>query len=538
MSIPYHRVPNSTPLLLDYLYHFDRVAQFYTAPPFELSSYRTLAGQLRRSAVSRNALADILVRQNQSFGCSPSVFQNIERLRNEETFAVVTGQQVGLFSGPAFTLYKAQTAVRIAEWLSQNGLPSVPVFWLATEDHDLEEVSHTAAFDGERALVGLSHAGERPAPRSPVGMVKLAENITETLGLLESSLPAGGRRDEVMRDLRGAYQPGATWSQAFAQLMARLFGRWGVVLVDSYDRELHQLSAPTYARAIDEASSLRQRLRDRSTGLESSGYHSQVHVGEDSTLLFQIQNGNRQSLHHHDGSFRANEEERLSAPDLKTRFQADPLSLSGNVLMRPILQDTLLPTLAYVAGPSELAYLGQAQAVYEAFGRPMPVVFPRAAFTLTDTRTQRVLEKYGLSVDNVWQGEEALGRKIAASGFSEGWDERFDTTEKEITRLLGALTKDIEALDPTLLDPLRSTEEKMRNQLEKLRGKLARAALQRSDILSKHQQALLGFLYPGQNLQEREISGIYFLARAGYGLLDQILEAIQVDSSEHQVLQF
>lgn len=538
MSIPYHRVPNSTPLLLDYLYRFDRVAQFYTAPPFELSSYQTLAGQLRRSAASRNALADILVRQNQSFGCSPSVFQNIERLRDEGTFAVVTGQQVGLFSGPAFTLYKAQTAVRLAEWLSQNGLPSVPVFWLATEDHDLEEVSHTATFNEERARVGLSHTGERPAPRSPVAMVKLAENITETLGLLESSLPAGGPRDEVMRDLRAAYQPGASWSQAFAQLMARLFGRWGVVLVDSYDRELHQLSTPTYARAIDDASSLRMRLRDRSTGLESAGYHSQVHVGEDSTLLFQIQDGNRQSLHQRDGSFRANEEERLSASDLKARFQADPLSLSGNVLMRPILQDTLLPTLAYVAGPSELAYLGQAQAVYEAFGRPMPVVFPRAAFTLADTRIQRVLEKYGLSVDNVWQGEEALGRKIAASGFSEGWDERFDTTEKEITRLLGALTKDIEALDPTLLDPLRSTEEKMRNQLEKLRGKLARAALQRSDILSKHQQALLGFLYPGQNLQEREVSGIYFLARAGYGLLDQILEAIQVDSSEHQVLQF
>lgn len=538
MNISYQRVPNSTPLFLDYLDHFDRVAEFYTAPPFELSSYQRLAGQLRGKGASRQALADILVRQNQSFGCPPEVFQNIDRLRNEATFAVVTGQQIGLFSGPAFTLYKALTAVRLAEWLSQNGLPSVPIFWLATEDHDLEEVSRTAVLSEEGHLVELSNPGERPAPHSPVGAVRLTDSITEALTLLESSLPAGSSRDEVMRDLREAYQPGATWSQAFARLMARIFGRWGVILVDSYDRELHQLSTPAYTRALELTSELRKKLHERSARLQLGGYHSQVHVGDDSTLLFQIRDGNRHSLHHANGKFHANEEETLSVAGLKSRFEADPLSLSGNVLMRPALQDTLLPTLAYVAGPSELAYLGQAQSVYESFGRPMPVIFPRAALTLTNARTQRILEKYGLSVEDAWEGEEALGRKIAAAGLREGWDQRFDTAQKEIGRLLGDLTKDIEALDPTLLDPLRTTEEKMKQQLEKLRAKLSRAALQRSEVLSKHQRALLQFLYPGQGLQERNVSGIYFLARAGYGLLDQILGAIQVDTSAHQVLHF
>ena len=204
MGISYDRVPNSTPLLLDYLYHFERVADFYTAPPFKLSSYQNLAGKLRASTNSRQALADILIRQNKEFDGSPAVFENIQRLRDASKFAVVTGQQIGLFSGPAFTLYKALTAVRLAQWLSENGLPSVPVFWLATEDHDLEEVSQTAVLDEEYALVPLSTAGERPAPRSPVGMVKLTSAITETLSLLESSLPAGGPRDEVMRDLRDA----------------------------------------------------------------------------------------------------------------------------------------------------------------------------------------------------------------------------------------------------------------------------------------------------------------------------------------------
>ena len=538
MGISYERVPHSSRLFLDYVHHFGRVAEFYTAPPFELSSYQDLAGQIRTTAGSRETLCDILTRQNAKFDSPAAVLENINRLRDHNTFAVVTGQQIGLFSGPAFTLYKALTAVRLAQWLSENGLPSVPVFWLATEDHDFAEVSQTTVLDENYALIPLASAGERPALHSPVGAVKLTPAIADMLTLLESSLPEGGARDEVMRDLRNAYQPGVTWSRAFGKFMARLFGRWGVILVDSLDAELHQLSAPTYLRALDDPTFLRKALRERSTALESHGYHSQVHVAEDSTLLFQIRTGERQSLHHRDGHFQTGTEEISSARDLRKAFEADPLSLSGNVLMRPVIQDTLLPTLAYVAGPSELAYLGQAQALYAAFGRPMPVVLPRAAFTLADARTQRILDKYRISVEDVWQGEEALGLKIAAAGFAQGWDQRFDAAGQEITRILYALSKDIETLDPTLLDPLKNTGEKMVQQLEKLRTKLSRAALQRSDLLSKHQQALLQFLYPARDLQERQVSGVYFLGRAGYGLLDCILSEIRVDSSQHQVLQY
>lgn len=538
MGISYERVPHSSRLFLDYVHHFERVAEFYTASPFGLSGYQQLAAKLRTQSTSRQALCDILIRQNTKFDSPAAVFENIERLRNASTFAVVTGQQIGLFSGPAFTLYKALTAVRLSQWLSENGLPSAPVFWLATEDHDLDEVSHTAVLDEEYRLVPLAASGERPAPHSPVGAVKLTPAVADTLSLLESSLPEGSARDEVMRDVRDAYQPGVTWSHAFAKFMARLFGRWGVILVDSRDAELHQLSAPTYLRALDDPAAVRKRLIERSAALETRGYHSQVHVAEDSTLLFQIRGGDRQSLHHRDGQFQTAAGDHCSARELSETFAGDPLSLSGNVLMRPVIQDTLLPTLAYVAGPSELAYLGQAHAIYDAFGRPMPVVLPRAAFTLTDARTQRILEKYRISVDDVWQGKEALGLKIAAAGFAPGWDQRFDAAGQEITRILSALAKDIETLDLTLLDPLKNTGEKMVHQLEKLRAKLSRAALQRSDLLSKHQHALLQFLYPARDLQERQVSGAYFLGRAGYGLLDRILSEIRVDSSQHQVLQY
>lgn len=534
--IPYRRVPKISALYLDYLYHFDRVAKFYNGSPFEVASYREAARQLNGSNKSRHELLETLTKQNEAFGCGESTFANIERLRAPGTFAVVTGQQVGLFSGPAFTLYKALTAVRLSQALCEQGLPSVPVFWLATDDHDLEEVAQAAVLDEDYNLIFLKDSGERLAPRSSVNYVKLSSEVNATLGQLQAALPAGEPRDRLLHDLRASYQPGATWGQAFGQFMARLFHRWGVVLVDALDDSIHRLSASVYEQVITRAAELRERLQERSRQLVRDGYHAQVHVAEDSTLIFVAREGNRTALHHRAGEYFLGDAQKVSLGDLQKAVASHPTDLSPNALLRPVVQDTLLPTVAYVAGPSELAYLGQAHTIYTALGRPLPVVFPRAGFTLVDRRTQRLMEKYRLVVEDVWQGEEHLSRKIAAAGFAEGWSERLDQGEQDLARLLERLRDDIEKLDPTLLDTLGHAEEKMKYQMERVRGKISRAALQRSEMLNRHEQALLRFLTPRKNLQEREVSGIYFLGRAGYELLDRILGQIQTRPSDHQVL--
>ena len=536
VSIAYTRVPNSSQLLLDYLYRFEQVSAFYTGSPFNPASYRHLANELQASYRDRSELVAILRQQNKAFGSSELALTNIQRLSQPETFAVVTGQQVGLLSGPAFTLYKALTAVRLAQALSEQGLPSVPVFWLATEDHDLEEVAQAATFDEEYALISLGDPGERPAPRSSVGAVKLTTGINPTLDRLEATLPPGEPRDILLRDLRACYQPGATWAQAFGRFMARLFGRWGVVLLDPLDDAVRRLSATAYRQALAQAANLRGQLISRSQELVRAGYHAQAHVAEDSTLVFVTREGNRLPLRQRDEEFFLDDSERISLGELTAQPGSSHLSLSSNVLLRPVVQDLLLPTLAYVAGPSELAYLAQAHALYPAFGRPMPVVFPRAGFTLVDRRIQRLLEKYRLNVEDVWQGEENVRHKIAAAGFAGGWSERLDQSEQEFLQLLGRLRQHLETLDPTLLDTLKNVEEKMKYQMERLRGKVSRAALERSELLARHQQFLLRFLLPARSLQERQVSGVYFLGRAGYELLDRILSRIQTDSSEHQAL--
>jgi bacillithiol biosynthesis cysteine-adding enzyme BshC len=443
-----------------------------------------------------------------------------------------------LFSGPAFTLYKALTTVRLARALSEQGISCVPMFWLATEDHDLDEVAEGATFDEEYNLVPLHDSGDRPSPRSPVGAVRHTAEIVTALGQLEAVLPEGESRFRLLADLRECYVPGATWGESFAKFTARLFKRWGVILLDPLDESVHRLSAGVYQQALAKAEELRAGVLRSSHALVQRGYHAQVHVVEDSTLIFVARHGDRLALHQRDGKFLIDGSEEISLSQLQSLLAERPLDFSPNVLLRPLVQDLLLPTLAYVAGPSELAYLGQAQSLYPALGRPQPVIFPRAAFTLLDARIDRLMDKYNLPVEDVWQGDDHLSRKIAASGFAEGWAERFDQSERELGQLLDRLQGDIEKLDPTLLDTLQHTKEKMKYQMERLRGKLTRAALSRSDLLVRHVQALSRFLFPHKDLQERRVSGAYFLGRAGYELLDRLLAQIQVRCSDHQTLKY
>jgi bacillithiol biosynthesis cysteine-adding enzyme BshC len=536
--IRYTQVPRTSALFIDYLYHFDRVAQFYSGSPFDLQTYKNLAQQLRGiTSQDRNRLADILITQNQEFGCGDRTFENIAKLRDQDTFVVVTGQQVGLFSGPAFTIYKALTAVRLAQWLSEEGVPSVPAFWLATEDHDLEEVAGTLSFGDDYDVTPLADPGIRPAPQASVGYVKLSQEVNAALSKLEALLPASESREQLMQDLRQCYQPGVTWGRAFGRFLARLFSRWGVVLLDALDESIHALAGKMYRQALLRSDDLRSKLQERSESLIRAGYHAQVHVGEDSTLLFVSEDGNRLALRQRGQEFILGER-RFSLADLDGRLTEKPLDFSPNALLRPLVQDTLLPTIACIAGPSELAYHGQTRVLYPEFGRPGPVLFPRAAFTLLDPRVRKLLDKYRLGIEDVWRGDEHLRLKIAAVGFAPGWAERFDQAGQDFAKVLERLRADVEKIDPTLLEPLAHAEEKIRYQLDRLRDKVSRAAFERSELLARHEQLLLRFITPQKDVQERQVTGAYFLGRAGYELLDRILAQIQTRSSDHQVLQY
>jgi bacillithiol synthase len=539
--IAYTKLPEASALYTNYLYHFGRVAAFYGGgSPFSLASYQNVSRTVDYSPARRSEIVQILTRQNEAFGSGETARDNLRQLSRPGTLAVVTGQQVGFFSGPAFTLYKALTAVRLTQWLSERGIPSVPVFWLATEDHDLEEVSSIRVLDGDYNGVPLSDPGVRPAPQSSVGYVRLSEGVTTALAGLESVLPPGEARDQLLGDLRDSYGPGAGWGEAFAKFIARIFKRWGVILLDALDPDLHRLVAPAYVKAIEAAPDLTARLMKRSQDLVDAGFHAQVHVGPESTLIFGAREGNRLPLRSADSgrSFKLEGGSRFTQEELKQWTETRPEELTPNALFRPVVQDLLLPTVAYVAGPAELAYHAQSAVLYPAFERPQPVIVPRASFTLIDPRTERLLNKYHLAVDDAWQGEAHLRQRIAAVGFSEGWEERLGESEREIANILERLRGDVQSIDPTLLHAFERARKRTEYQFERLKGKITRAAFASSEVLRRHEQALTRFLTPDGHPQERGLGGVYFLGRAGYDLLDRLLNLISIEAPDHRVVPF
>jgi bacillithiol biosynthesis cysteine-adding enzyme BshC len=543
--LPFTQVPHTSQFFIDYLAYSPSVQPFYPhSPNFgEWSKVEASAVQYDRSR--RERVRAILERQNKSWDASPQTFANLNRLR-QGAAAVVTGQQVGLLGGPMFTIYKALTAVKLAEEATAAGIDSVPVFWLATSDHDLAEVNHVS-MPGPDGLLRTLATTSHSVPGAPVSDVLLGEEI---LPIIEEAVSLLGD-SEASQWLRESYRPGETLGTAFARLLARLFGPWGVILLDASDSELHRVAAPIYQAAIERAEELEAALLNRGQALEKAGYSQQVKVTASSVLLFAMHEGARTAIHRRvggtsvSGSGTAAEfviggeagAEKLSSAELLDRIAAAPENFSPNVLLRPVVQDYLLPTLAYTGGAAEAAYFAQVGPVYEMIlGRVTPFV-PRFSATLVEPKVQRWLQKYEITVPDTFQGPEALGQKLASRTLPAGLQEAFERANKSVEESFSGLQEALAKLDPTLVEASQTGASKVRYQLDRLRERAMAAALRRSEVVSRHAEVLSQALYPENASQERGVAGIYFVARHGTELLQSLHDTLRTDCHDHQIIE-
>ncbi|HET7750218.1 MAG TPA: bacillithiol biosynthesis cysteine-adding enzyme BshC [Terriglobales bacterium] len=532
--LPFTLIPHTTPLFTDLLYNYPKVQQFFPHSPDLAQWAKEEAGLIRYESGRRRNVAAILERQNRAWGASPETLKNLERLR-AGACCMVTGQQVGLFGGPLYAIFKALGAIRLAEKATELGADCVPVFWLATEDHDLAEINHTRLLAGDGSLQPVA-TSTRGAPDAPVSEIRLGEEIREALENAETALGDS----EIAGLLRRCYQPGETLGSAFARLFSALAGRWGVLMLDASDPELHALAQPIYRAAIERAEELDQALLERDRELLSSGYHDQVKVTELSTLLFTIQNGSRVVIQRANGVARAADfridEEKISREKLLERIDAEPQHFSANVLLRPVVQDYLLPTLAYTGGPAECAYFAQAAVVYEKLlGRVTPAV-PRFSATLLEPKAASLLERYSLTLTDVFEGPERVREALAERALPADLKAAFEAAEKALDQNLARIVTSLEHLDPTLVDAAQNAGSKMHYQLDRLQGKAARAELLRNEVLDRHASLLSNLLFPHKELQEREIAGVSFLARHGMDLLERLYQAANGSCPDHQVV--
>ncbi|HEV2118438.1 MAG TPA: bacillithiol biosynthesis cysteine-adding enzyme BshC [Terriglobales bacterium] len=532
--LPFTLIPHTTPLFTDLLYNYPKVRQFFPRSP-DLSQWaRQEAGNIRYEASRRSKVADILERQNRAWEASATTLKNVGRLRAGAA-CVVTGQQVGLFGGPLYAIFKAMGAIRLAEKATELGVDCVPVFWLATEDHDLAEINHTTVLGADGTLQQVT-TPTQGAPEAPVIEIRFGEEIRQVMDAAAAALGDS----EITDLLRRCYEPGETLGSAFAKLFTALVGRWGVVMLDASDPELHALAQPIYRAAIERVEELDQALLERDNELLAAGYHDQVKVTELSTLLFTIQNGSRVVIHRGNGvakpeGFRIGQD-KIERQELLRRVDAEPQNFSANVLLRPVVQDYLLPTLAYTGGPAECAYFAQAAVVYEKLlGRVTPSV-PRFSATLVEPKVAGLLQRYDLQLTDVFHGPEhlrqALGERTLPPDLKNAFEQAGKSLEQNLTRIENALQR----LDATLVDAARNAGSKMRYQLDRLEGRAARAELTRSEVLDRHATLLSNALFPRKELQEREIGGVSFLARHGIELLERLYQAANGACPDHQVL--
>jgi bacillithiol synthase len=523
-------LPHATKLFTAFLEDFSAVARFYAHPP-TLEGVLESAGRVRWPPEMRAAVVEVLREQNRRFGGDSAAGKNLDRLAGGAV-AVVSGQQVGLFSGPGYSFYKALTVARLARELTARGVDAVPIFWLATEDHDLAEVNECFWFTG-RTLERLALAADERGGGQRVGELALPAEVAAVVERAVAALE-GPSADSVGAALREAYGPGETWGSAFGKLMARLLAGRGIILLDPLDARFHRLAAPAYRRALVQSEKLAGELLARGRELVRAGYHAQVKFTGRSTLLFLNLDGRRLPLRRRNAGFAAGETV-FSFAELEGLIERSPEAWSANVLLRPVVQDALLPTAAYVAGPAEIAYFAQAQAVYRQLETRMPAIVPRAGFTLVSPAVARLLEKYHLGIRDVFRGRQHLRACLERQFLPRGLNARMDRGEAALRRLLAGLRPPLDRMDHTLPGALETAERKMLYQLEKLRRKAGRAANFRSGLLDRHEALLSDALFPRRNLQERSLCLVPFLAAQGLGLLEELAEAVQPGTA-HQVV--
>ena len=526
--LPLSLIPHTSQIFRDYSTDFDRVRQWYcTNDSNALGDPQAQANYDANEYpdARRFAVADILAAQNTRWGASAATLANIERLRNGAP-AVVTGQQVILFGGPLLTILKAVTAIK-----HSRARGAVPVFWLATEDHDLAEVRSAHILDAKLALHTFSSDADAPHPDSPVADVVLPSGIADEVA---AACELHGET-EIADFLRDAYKPGVTFGDAFACLFARIFAEDGLILLDPSDAAFHRVAAPVFEHAISHAADLNSALMVRNKELEAAGYETQVNVTRASSLMFLMEDGSRRVVQRANGHFTLGHR-RIEAAELLAIAQSHSERLSANVLLRPAVQDFLLPTLAYIGGPAELAYFAQTDVVYRAIlGRAAPVL-PRISATIVEPKMAKRLERYSLAVSDTFAPLEDFRRLVAARALPPTLNDDFERAQYQLGEVLTSLASSLEQLDPTLVEASQRAASKISYQLTRLQARAANARARRSEETTRHVSELSAALYPHGGLQERHVAGISFLARNGLSLIRELESTLLPDCAGHQLL--
>jgi bacillithiol biosynthesis cysteine-adding enzyme BshC len=535
IPVDVRRFPWIRRLAADYAYDFPALAPFFAGDPADGAAWTSAIARAQAQPRRRAEISALIGAQQQRRQAPAGAVEAGRRLADAKTVAIVTGQQAGLFGGPLFTLLKALTALKLAARVSRDhGVPAVAIFWIDAEDHDWDEVRACTVLDAELTPRKVALPARTEEDATPVANVRLGESVVAALAELESVLPATEFRDRLLADLRRSYAPGIGAAEAFGRWLECVLGDRALVVYDASDSASKPLVGDVFARELSTPGTTVKLATAAGSNLASSGYHSQVLAPDDSLAIFRL-DGGRRAIRAQNGQFIVGTRSYPQAALVEEAVK-QPAAFSPNVLLRPIVQDSIFPTVCYVAGPNELAYLGQLRQVYEHFGVPMPLMYPRASATLVDSGTLRFLTKYQLPLEALQPRDESALNDLLKSQIPPTVEESFTDAGRALEITMTSIIQSISAVDPTLEGAARSSLTRMQHDLETLHGKMIQAAKRRDETLKRQFVRAQALAFPNGHAQEREIGFISFLNQYGPALVERLENDLPLDLGRHWIV--
>jgi len=539
MFINFSDIPGHQNLFLDYLYEFDKVKSFYKYNFRDREEYPGLFKTVSESPRGfLGELADIISKQYSGRKISSRTERNISLLKNDNTLAVVTGQQLGLIGGPLYTFYKIITAIKLSKHLTEryDDFNFVPVFWLEGDDHDFDEVTWINLLNENNELVKIKYNDNAPedSNRGSVGYVKLQNTINTFFEEMNNNLRGTDFTSEIMENLRSFYSEGKTFKQAFIELISWLFDKHGLILFDPQDRDLKKLLIPVFQNAISSFREHTEKLVNISATLDEI-YHAQVKVRP--VNLFYNYEGGRYLIEPVENEFKLKgKKKKFTYDELNLLIQQEPEKFSPNVLLRPICQDYLLPTAFYVGGPAEIAYFAQVTPLYKSFKVNVPIVYPRSSASLVEKNISSAIQKFDLKINEIFADPEKIKEKIVSKMSADNLADVFDRSSYEIEIVYDKLKEKLFEIDKALSEAVNKYKQNSLNNLNQLKGKAIEAQKKKYEVSLRQIDKITMNLYPEQNLQEREVNFIYFANKYGIDVIDKIFEELDINVFDHQII--
>ncbi len=541
--LEYTRLPQSaggySSLFFDYLRGDPEVMKHFAGTFRDSTGFAAVMSNIDGRPVDRSTLVQVLRDQNTAFGAGANTLENIDRLARSTTYAVVTGQQVGVFGGPLYTCYKAATAILLAARLKVK-FPDkdfVPVFWLEGEDHDFTEMSAIAIPDKDGRITPVSYLPGGVVPErnlGPIGELVFDEWIDRAVERLRELLPVTEFTEPLFAGVRSCYAPGKTFNEAFARWLGYLFHAYGLIFISANHPRLKRLLSPIFIRELNEFPAVSQLVITQSAELEQR-YHAQIKTK--SINLFLFHKGGRYLIEPRETDFSLKGTRHfLSKDELLGIARETPELLSPNVVLRPVIQDTLLPTVAYIAGPSEIAYHAQLRPVYEHFGTVQPIIYPRASVSVIEDKVKRAAEKFELDIEEFFGDQERLVARVVEQISAVKVDGMFGNADQQLQSSLNELKFGLNEVDPTLIPALDNTLSRIRQQLNVLKEKAVVAQQRQHETAVRQIERSFAMLLPEGSMQERELNILFFLNKYGPGMISWLMEELEIDGFKHQLI--